>query len=1842
MKQMSISRLVTLLPLAVLLLVFSATRTHAATFTVNSTLDLSDLNPGDGFCAATVLGTCTLRGAIEEANAFAGTDTIAFAISGAGVKTIAPLTNYQAISEPLIIDGWTQGGVGYTGSPLIELDGVNSFTVVPPATILPNTILITAGNSTVRGLIIHNFTNGLELKTLGGNTIQGCYIGTDSSGTIDLGNSTGISITSPNNLIGGILPAHRNVISGNGTGIFINGNSATNNRVQGNYIGTNASGNADLGNTNDGVSIDLASFNTVGGTTAPERNVISGNGDGVQIRGATASENVVTGNYIGTDVSGTADLGNGRGVNILTNAFNNRIGGTGTGESNIIAYSTSGGIVIGDSLSRGNSLRRNSIFSNDNTGIDLIPQGLTLNDTDDPDTGANNLQNFPVLTEAVNLAPNTNIEGSLNSTPNTSFTIEFFSSPSCDSSGNGEGETYIGSTTVTTDAGGDIAFTYSPVILPLGRFITTTATRNVAPLDTSEFSECIQVTNPFPPLVLNTFDSGAGSLRQAILDANILVGLDTIRFNIPGGGVKTINLLSPLPTITEAVIIDGATQPGFSGLPLIELRGANAGAIADGLYITSGNSAVKHLLINRFNGDGIELATGGGNTITGCIIGTDLNDGLDIGNANGININGSANNRVGGANPLARNLISGNNANGILISGTAATGNDIVGNIIGPDITRSFILGNLENGIAVVGASNNNIGGATADLGNLISGNGMNGIRITNASGNQLKSNLIGTDGVGALALGNVLNGVLLDTGANGNTIGAEGGGNTIAFNPTGVFVVSAATGNRLRRNSIFSNDNAGIDLFPDGLTPNDTDDPDTGANNLQNFPVLTTVFNTTGGTTIQGSLNSTPNTAFTIEAFSNLSCDFSGNREGKTFIGSTTVTTDAGGDIAFSFAAGGQVPLGSFITTTATRNIAPLDTSEFSACVAVVAGPGNLTFSATTYPTGENAGSRTITVNRVDGSNGQITVNYATSNGTATAGQDYTATSGTLIFNNGETAKTFAVSITNDTLDETDETVNLTLSNPSPNVLLTPNATAVLTILDNDAPPTISLTDVALEEGNIGSSQFTFTAQLSSASSLPVSVDYATANGAATLNQDYLPATGQLNFAAGETVKTIAVTVLGDLTVELNETFFVNLANPANATFGDNQGLGTIIDDDNPGKFSFSFAPYTGVENTSVLVTVARTNGDAGTVSVDFSTSGGSATPFVDYTPAAGTLIFGDGETTRTFMVELLDDALVEPTENFNVVLSNPIGGASLGAPSVASVNILDNDSGTLYAISGEILQTNAAPLIGATVNLTGAQNGATTTDNLGRYSFVNLAPNATYAVTPAALGFTFNPINRQYNNLSANITNANFTATAAPVRQLRIIGGNATPTQNITAIVELVAQGDENSVGFSMNFNQTILLNPLVALNTDAAAASLIINDTQAGTGKLGIILALPAGQSFTAGAKSLVTVTFNTAATNLYSSPVTFGDAPTVREVANTNADPLPTTYLDGAVTFAQGWEADVAPRPTGNNNGTITVSDFTQVGRFAAGLDTNYQLNEFQRADCAPRVSLGNGLVTVSDYTQAGRYAANLDAATPTGGSTGNRREESGKSLVHPSSFILHPSNAPTAVRVVNAQAAPNTQVVVSLEADAQGGENGFGFTLDYDTTKLSNPLVALGAGVPSNAALIPNTTQTGKVGVILGLPFGVGLTAGTKQLVTIRFDVVSNAAAGDSALTFSDAPVFREVSDVNANVLPSTSQNGAVTILFPTAASVSLGGYVLTQLGRAPRGAFVTLTDLLGNSRETTVNRFGYYQFTEVEAGRVYFLTVTAKGYNFTPPNAVVTPNFDIAELNFTAFAVRQD
>jgi hypothetical protein len=590
---------ISILPIAIL---WSAIATIALpdTFTVTNT--------SDG-------GSGSLRQAINDANGHAGLDTISFNIPGSGVHTITPaFPQLPSITSPVVIDGSTQPG--FAGLPLIEISG---------ATIGNNgngLVIDTGGSgSTIRSLVInHGWSAGIIL--LANNcVIEGCFLGTDPTGTIAFGNTQGIGTAASvtNNLIGGTTAAARNLISGNAIGVVLN-NGATNNLIEGNFIGTDITGDNALGNS---AGVDLRdSNNVVGGTTVAARNVIGANGTGIrvgtstgnriqgnfigtdvtgtialaghgngieitaaaQIGGLTAtpgappgnvisgfqagggsgygifvlngiSNNVIQGNLIGTDATGTQPLGNGLdGVRI--NGASNVIGGTDVMARNVISANGLNGITLGtdnaavhDNLIQGNfigtdisgtqllgnagdgvlvlvstnntiggvstpgevpgnviagnagrgvgvsfgvtglAIKGNAIFSNGGLGIDLNLDGVTPNDNCDTDTGPNNLQNYPVITSASFGSGFVMLSGTLDSVPNTMFRLEFFSSAACDPSGFGEGQTFLGSTMVMTD--GSCNASFGPLMFVISSahlFVTATATDPSN--NTSEFSRC--------------------------------------------------------------------------------------------------------------------------------------------------------------------------------------------------------------------------------------------------------------------------------------------------------------------------------------------------------------------------------------------------------------------------------------------------------------------------------------------------------------------------------------------------------------------------------------------------------------------------------------------------------------------------------------------------------------------------------------------------------------------------------------------------------------------------------------------------------------------------------------------------------------------------------------------------------------------------------------------------------------------------------------------------------------------------------------------------------------------------------------------------------------------------------------------------------------------------------------------------------------------------------------------------------------------------------------------------------------------------------------------------------
>ena len=343
---------------------------------------------------------------------------------------------------------------------------------------------------------------------------------------------------------------------------------------------------------------------------------------------------------------------------------------------------------------------------------------------------------------------------------------------------------------------------------------------------------------------------------------------------------------------------------------------------------------------------------------------------------------------------------------------------------------------------------------------------------------------------------------------------------------------------------------------------------------------------------------------------------------------------------------------------------------------------PGAIEFASASYSVSENGGTATITVNRTGGSDGAVSVNYATSNGTATAGADYTAASGVLSFAAGEASKTFTVPILDDAAVENNETVNLVLTNPTGGAVLGNVAAATLTINDNDvAQPGNLQFSAAAYSVNEAQTTATITVTRTGGSDGAVSVNYATSNGTATAGSDYTASSGTLNFAAGETSKTFTIPILDDSAVEGDETVNLTLSSPTGgATLGSQNTAALIITSDDvaqPGSLQFSAAAYTvGESQGTATITVTRSGGSNVPVSVNYATSNGTATAGSDYTAASGTLGFAVGETSKTFTIPIANDTLVEGNETVNLTLSGPTGGATLGSQTTAVLTIADDDT--------------------------------------------------------------------------------------------------------------------------------------------------------------------------------------------------------------------------------------------------------------------------------------------------------------------------------------------------------------------------------------------------------------------------------------------------------------------------------------------------------------------------------------------------------------------------------------
>ncbi len=460
------------------------------------------------------------------------------------------------VTDTLVIDGYSQPGAS-PNTLTMGNDAIVKIEVTNSAGDGNSGLSFNTGanGSILQGLVINDFGSMGVLVNYDVDdiTIQGNFIGTDVSGTLDRGNGdAGIQVRSDNNRIGGSTAADRNIISGSnnrgiaffsfstisgnvvennyigvdasgltalgnrGTGIqlydtdgtriidnvisgnedegilFRSGSEVRNSQIQGNRVGVGADGTTGIGNGLSGIRIaaDIATDNLIGGDLPGQGNIISGNGEnGVMLDGAGLTGTLILGNWIGTDVSGSLNLGNRiHGIRIENGASSSRIGGLALTDRNVIAFNDADGVSLKDDAGNGNAILGNSIYSNADLGIDLNDDDETLNDIDDSDGGANTLINFPVLTNVVTDGTSVSVSGWFKTRPGlASYRLEFFISNLPDASGYGEGQSFIGFVDVATDSSGLAFFSQTFVrnVAP-GRVITATATDSLN--NTSEFS----------------------------------------------------------------------------------------------------------------------------------------------------------------------------------------------------------------------------------------------------------------------------------------------------------------------------------------------------------------------------------------------------------------------------------------------------------------------------------------------------------------------------------------------------------------------------------------------------------------------------------------------------------------------------------------------------------------------------------------------------------------------------------------------------------------------------------------------------------------------------------------------------------------------------------------------------------------------------------------------------------------------------------------------------------------------------------------------------------------------------------------------------------------------------------------------------------------------------------------------------------------------------------------------------------------------------------------------------------------------------------------------------------
>ncbi len=472
-------------------------------------------------------------------------------------------------------------------------------------------------------LVSGNGFYGIYFSGYGGSFVRKNIIGTDPTGTLDWGNSSsGVFVVADTIMVGGPAPEDRNLISGNGgAGVELYGGLSfggprffKGNLVQGNLIGTDITGTLKIPNQHGIILTGYVDSNVV------LDNVVSGNDrNGIWLRrafGASANRTTFRINRIGTAVDGVAPLPNDSAGVLIDSAQANTFGGTDTSDANVVAFNGLGGFIVKAGM--GTQILGNSIYKNGGLGIDLANDGPTLNDSADADSGAHRRQNFPRLTWIAPAGGSTTVRGDFRSLPGNDYRLEFYTSDEADTTGFGEGQTFQYTVDVHTDTGGLANFEFT---IP-GAFDRVNATATHAEYGTSEFSKSPFIVNSSAdrPAANPAGGTAATSgphvdglpevtLRSAIQASNHVIGEDGIYFNIPGPAPHFIQPASPFQDLSEDILIDATTQPGYAAgeVQPVRVMGTSAGPSANGLVLAGNRSELRALYITAFAFDGVQM-----------------------------------------------------------------------------------------------------------------------------------------------------------------------------------------------------------------------------------------------------------------------------------------------------------------------------------------------------------------------------------------------------------------------------------------------------------------------------------------------------------------------------------------------------------------------------------------------------------------------------------------------------------------------------------------------------------------------------------------------------------------------------------------------------------------------------------------------------------------------------------------------------------------------------------------------------------------------------------------------------------------------------------------------------------------------------------------------------------------------------------------------------------------------------------------------------------------------------------------------------------------------------------